>query len=136
MVRRFSAAVVILALSQTGLAADLLVEKRDGASGNTEISIVNRGDTIVSIRGATINRSSDPACQLLAWNNSFGHALARSDLKDGLADSIAEDYEWLPSLNLPFGGQVDGVIYRGCGRVLQIDIWYSDETGETFTFER
>ncbi len=134
---RIVAATIAFGLSGPGaFGADLLVEKREGAAGNTEISIVNRGDAVVSIRGATINRSSDPACQLLAWQTSIGQTLTRSDFKENVADWIAADYEWIPAIDLTFGGEVDGVVFRGCGRVLQVDVWYADETGETFTFDR
>ncbi len=120
------AIVLGLAAAAPSLGADLIVEKVVEPNGNTELAIVNRAASPVSIYKVVVNDRPDEMCTLLPVKSDYGTSLRRGDLFSNPALVRFDDQHQVAEVVLPLGGEVSAGAHRDCGRVLLVFIYTSD----------
>lgn len=116
---------ILAATAATPVAAEISAWIEHQATGNYIVTVQNRGNDPIVLRSAVVNRKDgDPICHLRPFEYPDGEvALQRSD-------SASDEYGIHPTdaARLAFGDEADLLVYRGCGRFLEMKLLTDDGT--------
>jgi hypothetical protein len=113
-------------------AAELSLWVEAGPAGNYVVKVQNIGDTSVIIYRTVVNqRRNDPACTQIPIGYDNGTIfLNRSDYDPEKGEMGGNRLDFI---TLNFGDERDIVVYRECGRLLEIEI---DTSKGTYKFSQ